>query len=500
MQDDPKPQKDKPEEINLAQPGEDPRITYISEELPTEFKEALISLLKEYRDVFAWKYDEMPGLDPRLVTHKLNILPGSVPIKQSPRKFRPEDEIQIKQEIQKLLDVGFIRPTQHPTWLANIVPVKKKNGQIRVCVDFRDLNKACPKDEFPLPNIDTLVDATAGCEMLSLADQFSGYNQIPMAKEDAEKTAFRTPMGNFYYTVMPFGLKNAGVTYQRAMTAIFHDMIHGCTENYADDIVVKSRQKEKHLNNLRQVFDRARQYKLRMNPLKCAFGVSAGKFLGCMHRNGISIDPSKAEDIKNMLPPNSVKQLKSFMGKVSYVMRFIPALSELMSAFQPLLKKGVPFVWKDSHNKAFEKVKSVLASPTTITIPVKGIPLILYLTSTPRSIGALLAQETNGVERPVYYLSRIIKGPERNYSAMEKHCLSLAFAMQKFRHYLLAHKVFVITRSDPIQFLLTRPALSGRIAKWLLLTSEFDITAVQPKAIKSQALADLLAHFPSKKI
>ena len=125
-----------------------------------------------------------------------------------------------------MLAAGFIKPIQHPCWLSNIVPVKKKNGQIRCCVDFRNLNKACPKDEFPLPNMDLLIDSVAGSAMFSFMDGFSGYNQIRMAPKDVEKISFRTPMGNFYYTVMPFGLKNASATYQRAMTAIFHDMMH----------------------------------------------------------------------------------------------------------------------------------------------------------------------------------------------------------------------------------------------------------------------------------
>ena len=139
---------------------------------------------------------------------------------------------------------GLIRGLSR--WLSNIVPVKKKNRQIRCCVDFRNLNKACPKDEFPLPNRDLLIDSAAGNAMFSFMDGFSEYNQIKMAPKDAEKTAFRTPMGNFYYTVMPFGLKNAGATYQRAMMAIFHDMMHQELEDYMDDIVVKSRRREEH--------------------------------------------------------------------------------------------------------------------------------------------------------------------------------------------------------------------------------------------------------------
>lgn len=159
----------------------------------------------------------------------------------------------MSQEVKKLLVAGFIRPIQHPRWLSNIVPVKKKNGQIRCCVDFCNLNKACLKDEFPLHNIDLLVDSAAGSFMFLFMDGYSGYNQIRMAAKDAEKTAFRTPIGNFYYTVMPFGLKNTGATYQRIMTAIFHDIMHEEMKDYVNDTVVKSKTRTRHLQVLERV-------------------------------------------------------------------------------------------------------------------------------------------------------------------------------------------------------------------------------------------------------
>ena len=160
-----------------------------------------MALLKKYIDVFAWTYDEMPGLDPGLVIHSLNVDPGVRPVIQPARVFHTDVEAQITQEVKKLLAAGFIKPIQHPKWLSNIVLVKKKNGQIRCCVDFRNLNKACPKDEFLLPNIDLLVDSATRSSMFSFMDRYSGYNQIRMAAKDVEKTAFKTPIGNFYYTM-----------------------------------------------------------------------------------------------------------------------------------------------------------------------------------------------------------------------------------------------------------------------------------------------------------
>ena len=215
-----------------------------------------------------------------------------------------------------MLVAGFIKPIQHLHWLSNIVPVKKKNGQIRCCVDFRNLNKVCLKDKFPLPNIDLLIDFAVGSAMFSFMDGFSGYNQIRMAPKDAEKTAFRTPIGNFFYTVMLFRLKNAGATYQRAMTAIFHDMMRQELEDYVHDIVVKSKKRGEHFYVLRKVFERCKSFKLGMNTLKCAFGVSSGKFLGFLvHNRGIDVDLAKATAIATMRPLTTVKELKTSWEK-----------------------------------------------------------------------------------------------------------------------------------------------------------------------------------------
>jgi hypothetical protein len=327
--------------------------------------------------VFAWDYDEMPVIDPGLVAHSLNVEPGTRPVVQPMRTFHMEVEAQITQDVKKLFATRFIKPIQHSRWLSNIMPVKKKNGQIRCCVDFHNLNKACPKDEFPLPNMDFLIDLAAGHATFSFIDGFNGYNQIRMSTKDAAKTVFHTPIGNFYYTVMPFGLKNAGATYQRTMTAMFHDMMHKEIEDYVDDIMVKSKKREDHLETLRKVFDRCRLYKFKMNPLKCAFGVSAGKFLGFLvHNHGIDVDPAKAFAIVTMKAPTSHKELKSFLGRLSYIRRFIP---------------GLVAVWSTACQQAFEKIQAIMTKLPIVCAPVAGRPLRLYLASNGKTIGALVA-------------------------------------------------------------------------------------------------------------
>ncbi|RVW87079.1 Transposon Ty3-I Gag-Pol polyprotein [Vitis vinifera] len=257
-----------------------PRELKIGSPLSTDERDRLIHLLRSYLDVFAWSYEDMPGLDPSIVQHHLPTLPHARPVKQKLRRLHPRWSLQVKEEIQKQLSVGFISVVEYPEWLANVVPVPKKDGKVRVCVDFRDLNKASPKDDFPLPHIDLLVDGTAGHSMLSFMDGFSGYNQILMAPEDMEKTAFITEWGTYCYRVMPFGLKNAGATYQRAATTLFHDMMHRDVEVYVDDMIVKSRGRADHLDALERFFERIRKFRLRLNPKKCTFGVTSGKLLG----------------------------------------------------------------------------------------------------------------------------------------------------------------------------------------------------------------------------
>jgi hypothetical protein len=274
-------------EINLGT-EDDPRPTFISASLTEEEQEAYKAFLYKNRDIFAWSYKEMLGLDADVAVHHLSIDPAYKPVKQAPRRFHPDLESKIIEEVDKLIAAGFIEEVQYPTWIANIVPVKKKNGQIRVCVDFRDLNKACPKDDFPLHITEMMVDTITEYKVLSFMDGSSGYNQIKMAPEDAIHTAFRTPKGIYCYKVMPFGLKNAGATYQRAMTIIFDDLLHEIVECYVDDLVVKAKNKVEHLDHLQIVFDRLRKHNLKMNPLKCAFGVSSGKFLGFV-RSWLSI-------------------------------------------------------------------------------------------------------------------------------------------------------------------------------------------------------------------
>lgn len=446
-------------EINLGS-EDDPRPTFVSATLTPEEREDYRQTLMQYRDCFAWSYKEMPGLDPQVATHKLTIDPQFRPVKQHPRRFRPELQDDIIAEVDKLIKADFIKEVQYPRWFANIVPVIKKNGQVRVCVDFRDLNRTCPKDDFPIPITEMVIDSTTGYGALSFMDGFSGYNQIKMDEHDAIDTAFRTPMGNFHYTVMPFGLKNAGATYQRAMTVIFGDLIHHSIGCYIDDLVVKTRDRKNHQEDLRVVFERLRKYQLKMNPLKCAFAVQSGVFLGFVVRHrGIEIQPKNIRAILKLPPPENLKKLKSLQGKLAFIRRFISNLSGRIQPFSKLMKKGAPFIWDEECQNALDSIKIYLLNPPVLMAPIRGRPLLLYIAAQPTSVGALLGQlNEEGKEVACYYLSRTMVGAECNYSPIEKLCLALISTLKKLRHYLLAHEVQLIARADPVKHVLSQPA------------------------------------------
>ena len=224
----------------------DPNIienVFIGAECSREEIQIYIELFKEYRDVFAWYYEEMLGIDPSIVQHEIKTYENAKPVRQKLRPVNPRKAAAMKSKVEKLLKAGFIFPVPLTEWVSNPVPVDKKQGTIRVCIDFRDLNKACPKDNYPTPFIDQIIDECAGNKIFSFMDSFSGYSQITIRPEDQHKTSFIFPWGTFAYKKMPFGLKNAGATFQRAMSYAFHD-IKKIIEAYLDDLAAHSRDRK----------------------------------------------------------------------------------------------------------------------------------------------------------------------------------------------------------------------------------------------------------------
>ncbi|CAN6563557.1 unnamed protein product [Malus baccata var. baccata] len=480
--DKPPPEVQDPLEVIDLGTKEDPRPIQISGLLDEDDRARVVFLLQEFKDCFAWHYTEMPGLDSTLVEHRMPIKEGYKPVKQAPRKMSNEIEEKVKEEIERLVKAGFIRPAKYVEWLANIVPVLKVvTKAVRCCVDYRNINSATPKDEYPMPMADLSIDAVAKHKILSFMDGHAGYNQIKMAPEDIHKTAFRCPghVGAYEYLVMPFGLKNAGATYQRAMNDIFHDLIGQSMEVYIDDIVVKSKTEEQHLVDLKQALTRIRIHKLKMNPKKCAFRVRTGNFLGFLvHQRGVEVDKNKSRAIMESPPPTNKVQLQRLLGKINFLRRFIANLAGKIQPLTHLLS-----------------IKAYLTSPPVLVPPQRGKPLKLYISASEKSIGSLLAQNNEGgKEQAVYYLSRILTEVETRYSPVERLCLALYFTASKLRHYMLPCHIHIIAKTDVIKYMLSKPMLTGRIGKWILALSEFSFQYVPQKAVKGQAIANFLTE------
>jgi len=232
-----------------------------------------------------------------------------------------------------------------------------------------------------------------------------------------------------------------------------------------------------------------------LNPSKCTFGVTSGKLLGhVVSKRGIEIDPSKIKAISEMAPPKTEKEIRSFLGHVQYIARFISKLTMICEPIFKKLKKEEHTTWDDDCQKAFEKIKQVLANPPVLMPPQKDLPLSLYLTTTETAMGAMLAQTINKEERAIYYISKKFQGYEVKYTQVEKSCLALVWATKKLRHYMLAHPVEVYAKMDPIKYLFEKPVLNGRMARWTLMLSEFELKYTPLKAIKGRAISDFLAE------
>ncbi|XP_074323167.1 uncharacterized protein LOC141660104 [Apium graveolens] len=461
------------DKISIPIDKDDPsKILRVGSQLSHEMRERLIHFLIKNLYVFAWSHSNMVGIDPRVMCHRLNIFPNYTGIRQKRRPVSGERVIALKEEVDRLLEVGLIKESFYPEWLTNPVLVKKPNGKWRTCVDFTDLNKACSNDNFPLPRIDQLVDATTGHALLSFMDAYYGYNQILMYGPDQEHTSFITDRGLYCNIGMPFGLINASVTYQRLVNMMFKNQIGRTMEVYVDDMLVKSNEANDHVKHLMEMFNFVRRFRIKLNPQKCMFGVESGKFLGfIVNHKGIEVNPTNIKALLDMKSPTSVKQVIKVVEK--------------------------NFVWTPEYEEAFRRIKEQLGNPPIFSKPLDGESLILYLAVSEYSISAVLVREVDAQQSPVYYVKKWLHDAETRYTSMEKLVYALILASRKLRPYFQAHRIEVRT-TYPLRKVLHKPKSSGRMLKWAMELGQFDLEYMPRIAIKGQALADFLLEFDSK--
>ncbi|CAA0818632.1 Unknown protein, partial [Striga hermonthica] len=404
--------------------------------------ELLNSIPPVNSDVFAWKHEDMKGIDPQKACHRLNLDKTVKPVIQKRRKFSPDCQKALEEEVNKLIDNKFVKEAKYPTWILNPILVKKATGLWCLCIDFSDLNQACPKDSYPIPHIDYMVDATSGHQLMSFLDAYSGYNQIPMHPDDAEHTSFCSARGLYCYVMMTFGLKNAGATYQRLVNKMFARLIGYTMEVYVDDMLVKSERASDHIAHLSEVFDILREYSMVLNPKKCTFGVGSGKFLGYMvSQRGIEANPAKIQAILDLAPPTSIKGVQALTGRLAALNRFISKSTDHCKPFFDAIKKKKPFEWTVECQNAFDNIKEVLSRLPTLQKPLPDELLYLYLGVSDVAVSAVLIRQDGLQQFPIYYVSKALHDAELRYPYMEKLAFALIIAARKLRPYFLEHSI-----------------------------------------------------------
>ncbi|KAL2251473.1 UNVERIFIED_CONTAM: Retrovirus-related Pol polyprotein from transposon [Sesamum indicum] len=482
---------DEHKEIELVQ-GDPSKITKIGASMEKKFEMMMIAFLRRNADMFAWSPSDFKGISPEIIAHRLNLDPNAQPVQQRKRAFGSEKNRIIQEEVDKLLKAGYVSEVRYTDWLSNVVVVLKAAGKWRMCTDFTHLNRACPKDPFPIPRIDQLVDATAGYELFSMMDAYQGYHQIRMAKEDRTKTSFATEQGIFCYNVMPFGLKNAGATYQRLVNRMFREQIGKTMEVYVDDMLVKSRRSEEHLHDIEASFAIMRTYGMKLNPTKCTFGVGGGKFLGYMvSSRGIEANPEKIRAILELKSPGSIKDVQKLTGKITSLNRFISKSADRNLPFFQVLRKPKDFQWTSECEYAFNQLKDYLRTPPLLANPRPGDILYLYLAVSEHAVSSVLVREENRVQNLVYYVSKMLQGAELRYSLVEKFVLALVTSARRLRPYFQSHKIIVLT-NQPLKSILSRPEVSGRLVKWVVELGEHDIEYHARNSERAQVLADFV--------
>jgi phage FluMu protein gp41 len=389
--------------------------------------------------------------------------------KQKLRKMSEEKVKAVEAEVQRLQDAKVIREVLYPVGLANTVPVKKKNGKWRMCIDFTDLNKACKKDDFPLERVDKIVDDAANSKMLLLLDMFSGYHQIRVWREGEEKTSFITPFGTFCFVRMPQGIKNAGCTFLRMIPIVLHPQLQRNILAYVDDIVVKSIQRRDRISDLAETFVNLRVANLRLNLEKCVFGIHKRKVLGCLvSTKGIEANPDKIKALIEIQDPVSVKNVQKLTGRLAALNRFIPRTVERSLPFFQVLRSSKNFQWSETQKQAFQELKDYLLNMTKLCPPEPKSPLLLYLSASNSAVSVVLVQEKVVEEKfkqiPVYFASEALSGSKLFYSELEKIAYAVVMAARKWRHYFEGHRIRVIP-NQPLNDLFANKEASTRIIK-----------------------------------
>jgi hypothetical protein len=441
-------------------------------------------VVNEYRDVFP---DSLPeGLPPvREVDHKIELIPGSSPPSRPTMRMSATELEELKSQLEELTKSGFIRPSKSP-FGAPVLFVKKKDGTMRMCVDYRALNNITIKNSYPLPLVEELFDRLQGAKYFTKIDLRSGYHQIRIVDGDIPKTAFRTRYGHYEFLVLPFGLTNAPATFMHLMHQTFRDQLDDFVIVFLDDILIFSKTLEDHERHVRTVLDILRKEKLYAKESKCELFKSEVEFLGHhVGGNGIRMMESKVKAVQEWPTPTKSTHVRSFLGTAGYYRKFIRDFSKIAAPLTDLTKDNVTFLWTSLQEEAFRKLKSMMAEAPILILPDPNLPFVINTDASGYAVGAVLQQDQGRGLQPIAFLSKKMLDAETRYPVHEQELLAIIHSLSTWRHYLHGAKFKIIVKTDhkSLQYLKTQPILSSRQSRWLdtLALYNFDIEYIEGK-------------------
>ena len=467
-------------------------IAQVDGSTPQHVRQELRSILYHYSSVFSKNELDLGWTD--LVTHKIDV-GDSKPIRQPMRRY-PVPHLQaIDEHIENMRRQEVIEPANSP-WASNIVLAKKKDGTLRCCVDYRQLNDVTKKDAYPLPRMDSCLDAMAGSSWFSTFDLRSGYHQVAMQPDDSEKTAFITRRGMYKFKTMPFGLCNAGATFQRLMDLVMSGLNLEVCLVYLDDIILFSTTPEEHLLRLVQVLERLKDTNLKLKPSKCRLFQKEVSFLGhIVSGRGIATDPEKVRLVKEWPVPTNLKQVRGFLGLTGYYRKFVKDYAKIAAPLNFLTRKNATFKWTDECQRAFNQLKDILSSPPILAMPNDEGTFVLDTDACEWSIGSVLSQVQQGQERVIAYAGRILSRNEVNYCITRKELLAIVHFTRHFRQYLLGRQFVVRTDHAALSWLKKTPDPIGQNARWLEVLGEYDYI-IRHRPGTQHSNADAISRHP----
>jgi len=463
--------------------------------LKDEQKKRFTQFLIEFQDVFS---EEVIAGNCKEVEHKITLM-DSNPIKQAPRRVPFHFREEVDKIIEDMKQQGVIEESYSP-WVSPAVMVKKKDGSIRFCVDYRKLNSVTIKDSFPLPRIDDIFDKLSGNSWFSTLDLKNGYWQIKIRPEDKEKTAFSIGKGLWQFTVMPFGLCNAPATFERLMEKVLLPLLNKDCLVYLDDVIIFATNFDELLERLRKVFLKLRSSNLKLNPKKCSFLKRKIKYLGhVVSERGIATNKEKISAVKNWPTPITKKQIRSFLGFCSYYRRFVKGFSLIAKPLFSLTENSSKFIWTEQCNTAFEELKLRLTSSPILSFPTEIGQFILDTDASNHGMGAVLSQVQDGKEKVIAYLNKVFDKSERNYCVTRRELLAIIVSLKSFHHYLYGRKFLIRTDHISLRWLMSFKNLEGQLARWLEQIQQYDFEIMHRKGIL-HGNANGLSRRPCEKV